>query len=122
MGLQQETHITSSQYSWLGSIYYVGYMAAVPIHNRLMQRFPPSRYIAVCMASWGVVLSTMAACDSWTGLMIQRTFLGSLEASVNCGFMLVTAAWYRKYEHASRVGVWSACVGFSGILGGAIGE
>ncbi|KAK5731856.1 hypothetical protein LTR17_011068 [Elasticomyces elasticus] len=52
--------------------------------------------------------------------MIQRTFLGSLEASVNCGFMLVTAAWYRKYEHASRVGLWSACVGIANIIGGAI--
>ncbi|KAK5117488.1 hypothetical protein LTR85_008873 [Meristemomyces frigidus] len=120
MGLQEETHMTSFQYSWLGSIYYVGYMAAVPIHNRLMQRYTPSKYIAVCMALWGVVLTTMAACHNWSGLMVQRTFLGSLEASVNCGFMLVTAAWYRKYEHASRVGVWSACVGVSGILGGAI--
>ncbi|KAK3621493.1 hypothetical protein LTR56_013434 [Elasticomyces elasticus] len=30
-----------------------------------MQRFPPSKHIAVCMALWGVVLTTMAACDNW---------------------------------------------------------
>ncbi|KAK4890247.1 hypothetical protein LTR27_011008 [Elasticomyces elasticus] len=65
MGLQQETNMSSFQYSWLGSIYYVGYMFAVPIHNRLMQRFPPSKHIAGCMALWGVVLTTMAACDNW---------------------------------------------------------
>ncbi|KAK5111763.1 hypothetical protein LTR62_004683 [Meristemomyces frigidus] len=120
MGLQKELHMDSLQYSWLGSIYYVGYIPAVPLHNRLMQRFPPSKYIAVCMALWGVVLTTMAACDSWAGLMVQRTALGSLEASVNAGFMLVTASWYRKYEHASRVGTWSACVGLANIIGGAI--
>ncbi|KAK5133477.1 hypothetical protein LTR08_007719 [Meristemomyces frigidus] len=120
MGLQEETHMTIFQYSWLGSIYYVGYMAAVPVHNRMMQRSPPAKYIAVCMTLWGVVLTTMAACHNWSGLMIQRTLLGSLEASVNAGFMLITAAWYRKYEHASRVGIWSACVGISGIVGGAI--
>ena len=74
--------------------------------------------------------------------MVQRAFLGSLEAVVNAGFMLVTAAWYKKYvlaqrimnlrrilivgfnsryEHASRVGIWSACVGLSNVIGGAIG-
>lgn len=63
---------------------------------------------------------TMTACNSWPGVMIQRTFLDILEASVNAGFILVTAAWYRKYEHASRMGVWAACVGLSKIIGGAI--
>lgn len=120
MGLQADTHTSTSQYTWLGSIYYVGYMAAVPIHNRLMQRFTPSKYIATCMTLWGCVLASMAACNDWPGLMVQRTFLGSLEASVNCGFTLITAAWYRKYEHAGRVGIWSACVGLSGMLGGII--
>lgn len=52
--------------------------------------------------------------------MIQRTFLGSLEASVNCGFMLVTAAWFRKHEQATRTGAWSACVGIATIVGGII--
>ena len=28
--------------------------------------------------------------------------------------------WYKQYEHASRVGVWSACVGLATIIGGAI--
>lgn len=44
--------------------------------------------------------------SQFTGLMIQRCFLGSLEASVNCGFMLLTAAWYQKYEQATRTGLW----------------
>lgn len=120
MGLQSDTGTSSAQYAWLGSIYYVGYILAVPLHNRLMQRFPPAKYIAVCMMLWGVVLCCMAACTTWSGLMVQRTALGSLEASVNCGFTLVTAAWWRKYEQAGRVGAWSACVGVSGILGGAV--
>ena len=142
MGLQQEIGLSSLQYSWLGSIYYCGYMPAVPIHNRLMQRFPPSKYIATCMALWGIVLCTMSACKSFAGLMIQRSFLGFFEGVINSGFMLVTAAWYKKlvrrashglaergternvscrYEHASRVGIWSSCVGLAYIVGGAIG-
>ena len=52
--------------------------------------------------------------------MIQRVFLGTLEAVVNCGFVLVTAAWYKKYEHASRVSIWSSCNGLATIVGGLI--
>ncbi|KAI0124899.1 major facilitator superfamily domain-containing protein [Xylariales sp. AK1849] len=105
MGLQKETSINSAQYAWVGSIYYVGYIVAAPIHNRLMQRFTPSKHIAVCMTMWGITLACMSACHSYAGLMVQRCFLGALEAA---------------FEHASRVGVWSAMVGVATILGGAI--
>ncbi|KAF2490625.1 MFS transporter [Lophium mytilinum] len=120
MGIQKETNMTSSEYTWLGSIYYAGYIVAAPIHNRAFQQFPPSKWIAGCVVTWGVVLCCMTACHNWTGLMIQRTFLGALEASINCGFALITAAWYKKHEHGSRVGVWSACTGIATMIGGLI--
>jgi len=65
-------------------------------HNRAFQYFTRSKYIAVFMMLWGLVLTTMVACNNFTSLMIQRVFLGTLEEVVNCGFVLVTAAWYRK--------------------------
>jgi len=138
MGIQKETGMTSSEYTLLGSIYYAGYIVAAPvrphskplpmcletnipkIHNRAFQQFAPSKWIAGCVVIWGVVLCCMTACHNWTGLMIQRTFLGALEASINCGFALITAAWYKKYEHGSRVGIWSACTGFATMIGGLI--
>jgi MFS transporter, ACS family, allantoate permease len=85
-----------------------------------MQRFPPAKHIATCMTLWGVVLACMAACNNYAGLMVQRCALGSLEAAVNCGFMLVTGQWYRQFEQATKVGVWSAMVGIASIVGGAI--
>lgn len=120
MGLQKEAHLTSSQYTWLGSIYYAGYIVAVPIHNRLFQVFPPSKYIACNVMVWGLVLSTMSACHNFGGLMAQRTILGALEGSINTGFSIITAAWYRKHEHASRTGIWSACTGLATMAGGLI--
>jgi ACS family allantoate permease-like MFS transporter len=120
MGLQKDTGLTSGQYTWLGSIYYAGYIPAVPIHNRMFQIFPPAKYIAFCMICWGAVLACMGACHNWAGLMVQRTVLGMLEAVINCGFSIVTAQWYRKYEHATRVGIWSSCTGLATILGGII--
>jgi len=37
MRLQSEAHLSSSQYTWLGSIYYAGYIVAAPVHNRMFQ-------------------------------------------------------------------------------------
>jgi MFS transporter, ACS family, DAL5 transporter family protein len=46
--------------------------------------------------------------------------MGVLEATVNCGFVLITAKWYRKREHSSRVGVWAASNGFSTMVGAVV--
>lgn len=93
MGIMTDANLTTSQFTWLGSIYYLGYMAALPLHNRMFQVFAPSKYIAANMMAWGIVLAFMALCNNFTGLMIQRAFLGSLESVINCGFVLLTARW-----------------------------
>ncbi|KAH8664728.1 major facilitator superfamily domain-containing protein [Xylariales sp. PMI_506] len=120
MGIQTDANLTTSQYTWVGSIYYLGYMAALPIHNRLFQVFTPSKYIATCMMLWGIVLACMVACNDFKSLMIQRVFLGCLEAVVNCGFVLLTARWYKKYEHGARVAIWGSCNGLATIIGALI--
>jgi ACS family allantoate permease-like MFS transporter len=120
MGILTDAHLTTSQFSWLGSIYYLGYMVALPIHNRLFQVFAPSRYIAAMMVAWGLCLTFMTVCNDFKSLMIQRAFLGTLEAVVNCGFVTLTARWYSKYEHGSRVAIWGGCNGLATIIGSAI--
>lgn len=120
MGIMTDANLTTSQFTWLGSIYYLGYMAALPLHNRMFQVFAPSKYIAANMMAWGLVLAFMTLCNSFTKLMIQRAFLGSLESVVNCGFVLLTARWYRKYEHGARVAIWSSCNGLATMIGALI--
>jgi ACS family allantoate permease-like MFS transporter len=33
---------------------------------------------------------------------------------------MITVAWYRKYEHGTRVGLWASVTGGSQIVGGLI--
>jgi ACS family allantoate permease-like MFS transporter len=72
MGILTDAHLTTGQYTWLGTIYYFGYLAAAYPHNRLLQHFAQAKYIAVCSLLWGVVLCTMAAANDFTGLMFVR--------------------------------------------------
>src|ERR1700710_2084713 len=46
--------------------------------------------------------------------------MGVLEATVNCGFVLITAKWYKKYEHSSRVGIWAASNGLATMVGAVV--
>lgn len=75
MGILTDAHLTTSQFTWLGSIYYFGYLAAAYPHNRLLQHFSQTKYIAVCSVLWGVVLCTMAAGHNFAGLMAVRGML-----------------------------------------------
>ena len=138
MGIDADAHLSSSQYSWLGSIYYLGYLCGAYPHTRMMQHFPQEKYLGVCATIWGTILCCMAACNNFAGLMCVRgeyscptvrrkakrlssvAFMGFFEVAVSCGFVLITAKWYRKYEHATRVGIWAGCNGLSSGLGGVI--
>lgn len=46
--------------------------------------------------------------------------MGFFEVAVSCGFLLITAKWYRKFEHATRVGIWAGCNGLSAGIGGVV--
>lgn len=52
-----------------------------------MQRLPLAKYTACKIIIWGCVLSCMAACHNWAGLMVVRTFLGVFEASITLGLL-----------------------------------
>jgi fucose permease len=38
MGIIKAAHLTASQFSWLGSIFFLGYIVALAPHNRLLQQ------------------------------------------------------------------------------------
>jgi len=46
--------------------------------------------------------------------------MGYFEGVVSPAFLLITAKWYKKYEHGSRVGWWAGCNGLASGLGGLI--
>lgn len=51
--MKKDLHLSNSEYSWLGSLFYFGWLAwAIPT-NLLMAKFPLAKYLAVNVSSQG---------------------------------------------------------------------
>lgn len=120
MGLYDDCHIGSTGYSWISSLYYIAYLCASYPHNRLLQKFNQVKYIAVMGICWSIVLMCMAASTSAAGLYTTRILMGVLESAVDAGFVLIISMWYKKYEQATRTGVFCSSIGFFSMIGSII--
>ena len=91
MGLQTDLKLVGSDYQWLGSIFYFGYLAWEYPTNRLLQRLPLAKYSSFCIIVWGLVLSCFAAVKNYQGAIAIRFFLGVFESAVTPGFAFFTS-------------------------------
>ncbi|ETS74127.1 hypothetical protein PFICI_13993 [Pestalotiopsis fici W106-1] len=116
LGLRTDTNLVGQQYSWLGSIFYFGYLSALPLSAFLVTRMRVGQLVGISTAGWGVCLMCMAACHNFGGLATVRFFLGVFEASILPCFMNLSAAWYKRSEQPLRTAFWYNT--FAGIFGG----
>ncbi|KAK8183098.1 membrane transporter [Phyllosticta capitalensis] len=112
--------ITSNQYSWLGSMFYFGYLVWEWPTSRLLQYLPLGKYSAFNVVMWGVSLTCFAAANNFAGAMVVRFFLGFFESAVTPGFVLFTSQWYTKSEQGMRTGIWFSFNGVAQIVGGLV--
>jgi len=116
LGLQKDTHLTTSQYNWLGTVFYIGYFVFGFPQNLALQRFPVGRWMSINIFVWGITLACMAACRNFTGLFILRFILGMCEGSITAGFMIVNSMFYTRNEQTTRLGYWFLMNGTAQIV------
>jgi hypothetical protein len=75
-GLTEDNHLVGKQYSWVGSIFYVGYLFFEYPTTILIQKLPVGKYLSGVTLLWGAIVATTAACSSFGGLATCRFFLG----------------------------------------------
>ncbi|CZT45793.1 related to allantoate permease [Rhynchosporium secalis] len=120
MGMQSAIHLHGTNYQWLGSMFYIGYLAWEYPTNRLPQRLPLAKWSAFNIIMWGGTLCCMAAVKNFAGAVAVRFFLGVFEAAVTPGFALFTSQWYTRREQGTRTGIWFSFNGFAQIFGGLV--
>jgi ACS family allantoate permease-like MFS transporter len=117
MGLQKAIHLKGDNCQWLGSLFYIGYLAWEYPTNRLLQRFPLGKYSGFNVIMWGVTLSCMAAVKDFKSAATVRFLLGAFEATVTPSFALLTSQLYTKSEQGTRTGIWFSFNGVAQIVG-----
>ncbi|ONH68245.1 Allantoate permease [Cyberlindnera fabianii] len=119
MGLKTDLNMVGDMYSWVGTSFYLGYLAFEFPVSTLLQRFPLAKTTSVFIFLWGAVLC-LHATPNYAGFIFLRTILGALESSVTPAMVIITSQWYKKEEQFFRTCIWFACNGFGNIFGSAI--
>ncbi|CDW99757.1 hypothetical protein, partial [Sporisorium scitamineum] len=101
-GLKKDTKLHGQEYSWLTTIYYLGYFIFQPLMNYLMQRVDAAYVVSASVVVWGVVLVTLGLCSTFAQLMAVRFILGALEGVVTPAFSLIVVSWYKRSEQNAR--------------------
>ncbi|CAA7262330.1 unnamed protein product [Cyclocybe aegerita] len=99
---RESAHLTTNEYNWLGTIFYLSYLAFEFPQSLCLQRFPVAKWMLFNISLWAVALCAHAA---W---------------SITAGFMIVTSMFYTRNEQTVRVGYWFLMNGVAQIISGFV--
>ena len=93
-GLREDLEIEDGlKYSWVSLIFYFGYLVGTYPISLLAQKFRTRVVCSVICVLWAVIILCTPACKTYTGLLVNRFFLGLVEAGVSPICMLVVGLW-----------------------------
>jgi len=90
-GIKKNLDLQGTDYSWLSSIFYFGWLAWAIPSNSTLQRLPPACYLAGKVFMWGVLLMCEAASRNFATLAALRVLSGAFEDIADPAFMLVVS-------------------------------
>lgn len=117
----KDTGVTTANYGWLGSIFYLGFLCMQLPNNYMLQKFPTAKYVGTILVIWGAVLLCIAFTKTFSQIMALRFLLGFFEAVTYPSMFLLIATMYRRSEQVIWFGVMFMSNGAAGILGSLIG-
>ncbi|KIK43685.1 hypothetical protein CY34DRAFT_803520 [Suillus luteus UH-Slu-Lm8-n1] len=120
LGIQQATNLTTNEYNWLGTVFYLSYLLFEYPQNLALQKFPVGKWMSINIFVWAVALACHAACKNFAGLLVVRLLLGACEGSITAGFLIVTSMFYTRTEQTLRVGYWFLMNGTAQVVAGFI--
>ncbi|KAI1380383.1 MFS general substrate transporter [Hypoxylon crocopeplum] len=116
-GLQQDTHMTGDNYSWVASALYFGWLCGAWPWNLLLQRVPIGKLVGGMLFVWGIVCMLQATVFNFGGFFVTRFFLGMLEGCISPAWVLLTSMLWTRHEQSFRSSIWLCTNGVSNILG-----
>ncbi|KAH8665598.1 major facilitator superfamily domain-containing protein [Ilyonectria robusta] len=121
-GIKEALHLEGSNYSWLGSIFYFGYMLGSVVWSKLVHRWPghAGKFISGAVCVWSIIVLLTPLCFNFSGIMVVRFFLGFMESIIGAVFVIVTSNWWTRPEQAFRTAFWLGGTPIGNFLGGIL--
>ncbi|KAF8459576.1 major facilitator superfamily domain-containing protein [Terfezia claveryi] len=104
-GMEEDLNLKGDQYEWLLTSFYITYITFEWL-TLLWRIVPAHKYIAFCVAGWGLVASIQALAWNWGSMMFLRALLGIFEAAYGPGVPFYLSFFYRREELALRTGLF----------------
>lgn len=99
-GLEKTLHISGTQSSWLGSLFFLGYFLPQVPAIMLLQRTSARWMIFGGLVSWGVFAALTGVVRSFWLLVGDRFLLGVAESFVFPGLLIVLTRWFTRAERS----------------------
>ncbi|KAF4826883.1 MFS transporter prlL [Colletotrichum tropicale] len=119
-GMADDIGLSSSQYSIVLVVFFIGYVLFEPPSNMILVRTRPSLYLPFIMALWGVLTCVMSVVKEYHHLIVLRVFVGIMESGFAPGILLIISSWYRRGEQSRRFAVFMSAAILSGAFGGLL--
>ncbi|KAF7190847.1 putative transporter [Pseudocercospora fuligena] len=123
-GMKEDTHLVGNDYSWVGSIFYFGYLAFEFPAAYLTQRLPVAKFLVACCFAWAILMFCTAAAQNRGGLLACRFLMGMSEVPAFTVSAIITAMWWKRSEQPIRIAFWfkQGSSIFAGIVSYGIGH
>ncbi|KAH8692159.1 major facilitator superfamily domain-containing protein [Talaromyces proteolyticus] len=118
-GMGKALNLTSSQYAWFSTIFYITYII-FEFCIIFWKIFPPHLVGAIVVFGWGLLGTMQAAAQSWGGMMAIRFLLGAFEAAYAPGIMYLLSFFYLRNEVGFRCGLFASAAPLASTFAGAL--
>ena len=93
-GMDTDLQLYGNRYNVALSVFFVPYSLFEIPSNILLKIMRPSRWIAIMMFVWGVIMTLTGIVNSYEGLVVVRFFLGLAEAGFFPAAAYLLTLWY----------------------------
>lgn len=103
--LRETANLSTDQYSWLGSVIFIGSLFGVWPMSYLTSKFALGKVLAICSTFWSMLTLLLAACNSFVPLLVIRFLMGVFESAIVPGATLTISRFYLKKEQPVRLAI-----------------
>lgn len=118
-GLQKDLNLSSNDWTWLLTIFYIAYIIFEP-STFGWKIFKPRYWVFSVVLGWGILACAQAAVSTWSSLMIVRFLLGAVETAYGPGVPLFLSFFYLKHEVGRRIGYFFGTAALASAFAGAL--